>query len=57
MTRRSPRPAGHATDREVGVGVAVLEAGSEEVSEALTFVTDGEVLPNDEIWLGRPHRP
>ena len=29
MTRRSRRPAARATDREVGVVAAVLEAGSE----------------------------
>jgi DNA-binding NarL/FixJ family response regulator len=32
MTRRSCRPAGRATDREVGVVAAVLVAGSEEAA-------------------------
>jgi len=32
MTRRPSRPAGRATDREVGVVVAVLVAGSEKAA-------------------------
>ena len=32
MTRRSPRPAERATDREVGVVAAVLVAGSEKAA-------------------------
>lgn len=32
MTRRSYRPAGLATDREVGVVAAVLETGSEKAA-------------------------
>jgi DNA-binding NarL/FixJ family response regulator len=32
MTRRSSRPRGRAKDREVGVGAAVLVAGSEKAA-------------------------
>jgi DNA-binding NarL/FixJ family response regulator len=32
MTRRSSRPGGRATDREVGVVTAVLAAGSEKAA-------------------------
>ena len=55
MTRRPYRPAGHATDREVGVVVAVLVAGSEKAAAhrlGLSYSTVKHHLANARSKVG-----
>jgi DNA-binding NarL/FixJ family response regulator len=60
MTRPPPRPAGRATDREVGVVAAVLATGSEKAAAHLLGLSHSTVqhhLPNARSKVGATTTP